>query len=246
MLTRKSMKSLVVLLPTLNEAEGLQWVDERIPYRALYNQGYETKCMVVDGHSNDGSLEIASSLNYDGFEQIGHGKGNAIRQAFHRAIQTKPDVIVMLDADGTYDPRDMLRMLPHLEKNDVIVGDRLRGDLEPGSMTPFNYFGNHVLTWIASVLYNRRCEDLCSGFWMFSAKALQEIELNSLEFELEAEMYASCIYNSLRLQYVPIRYAARIGEAKLGSTADGWHILKKLLIRRFFPKPFEDQSPYSN
>jgi glycosyltransferase involved in cell wall biosynthesis len=233
------MKSLVVLLPTLNEADGLRWVHERLPLQELRHMGFETTCIVADGHSDDGSSELAEVLSFDVFEQVGKGKGLAIRQGFEKAMTYNPDIIVMLDADGTYDPKEMVEFVPHLSRHDVIIGNRLCGRLSPRAMTKLNLLGNHILTWFASILFNRRCEDLCSGYWMFSSKALEKMKLNSIEFELEAEMFATCVHLGLDVEYVPIQYLPRIGEAKLGSTSDGWHILKKLIIRRIFPLPYD-------
>ena len=233
------MKSLVVLLPTLNEADGLRWIHERMPWQDLLDMGFETTCIVADGHSIDGSLDIAKDFSFRFFEQVGNGKGLAIRQGFEKATLYNPDIVVMLDADGTYDPRDMIEFIPHLSKHDVIVGNRLCSRLSPHAMTQLNMLGNHILTWIASILFSRRCEDLCSGYWMFSSKALEKMKLNSIAFELEAEMFAACVHLGLDVEYVPIQYLPRIGEAKLGSTSDGWHILKKLIIRRILPLPYE-------
>jgi len=65
------------------------------------------------------------------------------------------------------------------------------------------------------------------------------MKLNSVSFELEAELFATCVHHRLKIDYVPIHYRPRIGDAELGSTADGWHILKKLIVRRIFPIPYE-------
>ena len=70
------------------------------------------------------------------------------------------DALVMLDADGTYDPAQIPEFVSRLENNDVVIGDRLRGNMEPGAMTRVNYFGNHMLTWIASALYGVNTNDL--------------------------------------------------------------------------------------
>jgi hypothetical protein len=60
-----------------------------------------------------------------------------------------------------------------------------------------------------------------------------------MDFEIEAEMYAECAVANIQLQNYPVQYHPRIGEPKLGSVRDGSSILKKLLIRRFFPHPVD-------
>jgi hypothetical protein len=67
------------------------------------------------------------------------------------------------------------------------------------------------------------------------------MNLNSIDFEIEAEMYAQCAISGIPLSNIPVSYGARLGEAKLGSLRDGSSILRKLLIRKLFPKPVEEE-----
>jgi len=106
-----------------------------------------------------------------------------------------------------------------------------------GAMGRVNYLGNHILTWSAVALYRRFISDLCTGFWVFRREAIDAMRLNSISFEIEAEMYAACCHNKMRIGEVPIRYHNRIGTAKLGSIHDGVRIFRKLFVRRFFRKP---------
>jgi len=232
-----SMKRLVVLLPVLNEALGLEWVLERLPIQELYQQGFETAVLVMDGHSTDGTSIVAEQFDVLFMEQDETGKGMAIRHGFRETLAMGADVVVMLDADGTYRPSEMLNLLKGLDHADVVIGDRLNGRISPDAMTRFNFVGNHLLTWFATALYGVTTNDVCSGYWAISREALNRLVLNSVSFEIEAEMFASMIHQGLSFRYKPISYSARIGEAKLGSTADGWKILRKLITRRIFPNP---------
>lgn len=228
---------LVVLLPVLNEALGLRWVLERLPTDELVARNYRTSVLVVDGHSTDGSMSVADEHGVQVLVQTEAGKGSAIRQGFERALAMNADVVVMLDADGTYAPGDMIRLVDRLEQWDVVIGDRLGGRIDDGAMTRLNFVGNHLLTWTATALYGHTTLDLCSGYWAMTASAITRMKLNSVSFELEAEMYASMVHHRVSFGYVPIRYSVRLGEAKLGSTADGWEILRKLITRKVFPTP---------
>ena len=89
-----------------------------------------------------------------------------------------------------------------------------------------NYFGNHMLTWIASALYGVTTNDLCTGYWGFTKSAIAKLQLNSMRFEIEAEMFTSCVKQDINIASIPISYKARLGEAKLGSLVDGWIIFK--------------------
>ena len=233
------MKNLVVMLPTLDEEYGLREILPLIPRGELNQMGWQTEVWIIDGGSKDLSIEIAEKYDCEIIKQAGYGKGAAMRTGFKKFIESNKDALVMLDADGTYDPAEIPTFVRSLATNDVIIGDRLHGTIEPGALTRMNYFGNHMLTWLASALYGISSNDLCTGYWGFTKSAISRMKLNSMRFEIEAEMYASCVKEGIAIKSIPINYRARIGEAKLGSLVDGWIIFKKLLLRRIFPSPVE-------
>ena len=57
------MKSLVVLLPTLDEEYGLREILPLIPRQQLTTLGWNTEVWVVDGGSRDLSVEIAKEYD---------------------------------------------------------------------------------------------------------------------------------------------------------------------------------------
>ena len=233
-------RGLTILLPTYNEVDALPKVVKALPLDALRAAGWEPRIVVADGRSTDGTQARATELGLELIVQgPAAGKGFGMREGFARFLAHHDDVLVMLDADSTYAPNEMLRLLRHLDRGeyDVVIGSRLRGDIQPGAMSRVNWIGNHILTWFAVALYRVFISDVCTGYWAFRRGAIQKMSLNSTEFEIEAEMYAACATEGLRMSEVPISYAPRIGESKLGSVADGVRILRKLLVRRMFPRP---------
>ena len=240
------MKRLVVMLPTLDEEEGLLLILPKIPFQKLKKLGWETQVWMIDGGSLDRSIEIAKQYHCHIIIQAGKGKGAAMRTGFTKFLESDCDAVVMLDSDGTYDVLEIPRLVSGLETYDVVTGDRLRGKMEPEAMTSLNYFGNHMLTWFASGLYGISTNDLCTGYWAFNRNAIANLKLNSMRFEIEAEMFASCVNEDLMIGSVPVSYSSRVGDAKLGSIVDGWIIFKKLLIRRIFGNPIEASTGKGN
>jgi glycosyltransferase involved in cell wall biosynthesis len=234
------MPSILIMLPTLDEEEAIENVISRIPSSEIEGMGFDYTLLVVDGGSTDRTLDIATEMGCEIIHQWGEGKGLAIRQAFKKFIEYEYAYLVMLDSDGTYSPEEIPLILKSIPKNGVAIGDRLRGNLQNEAMTSTNWIGNHLLTWLAVALHGRPINDLCSGFWGFSRRAVQLLELNSLRFEIEAEMYTSCANRNIPISHVPITYSKRQGEAKLGSVKDGASIARKLIIRRIFPTPYEE------
>src|SRR5947209_15104791 len=92
-----------VVIPALNEAENLSHVLPRIPH-------WVSEILVVDGHSTDGTPDVAMRLRSEVriVQQTGRGKGAALRTGFEHATG---DIIVMLDADGSMDPAEISSMV---------------------------------------------------------------------------------------------------------------------------------------
>ena len=88
-----------VVIPALNEADNLPYVLPKIP-------SWVDEVVVVDGHSTDSTLKAACDLypNVRRVEQVGRGKGAALRSGFAAATG---DIIVMLDADGSMEPGEI-------------------------------------------------------------------------------------------------------------------------------------------
>ncbi|RJU94288.1 MAG: glycosyltransferase [Candidatus Poseidoniales archaeon] len=229
----------MILLPVLNEEDGLDSVLSAIPYQSLREIGWSPNVVIVDGNSSDNSRQIGENSGCKVLVQPTKGKGEAIRVGFEYAIKNDFDAVVMFDADRTYHPDDMLDMLPLLKKGQIIVGNRLTNQMHPHAMTTQNWIGNHLLTWSAVMLFGLEIHDVCSGYWVFDKAALNQMNLNSMDFEIEAEMYAECAVANIQLRNHPVQYQPRIGEPKLGSVRDGSSILKKLIIRRLFPRPVD-------
>mgnify|MGYP001249327528 CR=1 FL=1 len=236
------MKSqgMTILLPTLDEAKALKNVVKRIPFDEISSNGWSIRIVVVDGGSTDGTLELAHELDCQIIRQHGGtGKGRGLREGFANFIDSNDSALVMMDADGTYRPEEIPKLVHILQEDeaDIVIGSRMKGWIEKGAMTRRNWLGNHILTWLAVLLHRVYISDLCTGFWILNRDSINRMNLNSIGFEIEAEMYASAAYNKLKIQETPIHYDKRIGSSKLGSIGDGIRIAAKLIKRKFVKKP---------
>lgn len=226
------MPEILFILPALNEERGVGNVLDRIPSSELQRRGYHVKVWVLDGRSEDRTAEVAKEKGAKVLIQEGRGKGRAVSQAFDFIHS---DFVIMLDADNTYNPRDVLPMMSLLENgHDVVMGSRLQGSMHEGAMTKRNRLGNVMLSSIASILFRRFVSDLCTGFWGFKGSALRKITVDARGFELEAQMFSRCAKSGLVIGEVPINYGCRNGDGtKLRSFSAGARILLTLLTERF-------------
>ena len=223
------MERVAFLIPTLNEALSIGLVIESIPVAELADNGYETAVYVVDGRSVDHTREIAVQKGAQVITEARSGKGAAIQTAF-RAVDA--DYVIVADGDNTYPVSVATEMLRLLQTNDVVIGSRLKGVIQPGAMTRLNVVGNVLLTSLARLLFQVNISDVCTGLWGYRRDAIQRLELAASGFEIEADMFAECVRKGLRIAEIPITYRAREDQPKLSSLRDGAKIGLFLCKRR--------------
>lgn len=205
-----SKEDITVVLPTLNEEKAIgKVIDE------LLSEGY-TKILVVDGYSTDRTVEIARSKGVEVVYQKGKGKAGAIRTAIE--IVETPYMLVM-DADYTYDPKDIERLLRYPEYDEVIG---LRKDRR--NIPLLHRIGNKIISSVLSLLIGQRVSDPCSGMYLIKTESARKLEILSEGFDIEAEIVGEMLIHG-KVTEVPISYRRREGEKKLRSWRDGMRIL---------------------
>ncbi len=223
------MESVAVIIPTLNEERSIGKVIDDVPVADLLQNGLETAVYVIDGQSTDNTREIAVENGATIILEERKGKGSAIQKAF-KSISA--DYAVMVDGDDTYPIEMATQMICVLKKYDVVIGSRLKGTIEPGAMTRLNVVGNTLLSLLARALFGVRISDVCTGFWGYRSDAIRRLDLAAPGFEIEANMFAECVRNGLRIAEIPITYRARKDRPKLASMRDGIKIGLFLCKRR--------------
>ena len=224
-------KTICIVLPALNEEENIGKVIAEIPRAKLEERGYIVRVLVVDNNSTDMTAQLARDSGAEVITETRRGKGRAMRTGFK---QSRADFVFMLDADYTYPGSfipDMLDVL--LGGYDVVIGSRLRGSRAKGSISRLNIIGNHLLTFMARVLYFRKISDLCTGYWGFRGEVLSKLRLSAEGFNLEADLFAQVVKNGYRIGELPIYYRRRGTPTKLNSLRAGLRIGWKLIAGKF-------------
>jgi glycosyltransferase involved in cell wall biosynthesis len=227
------MKSVSIVIPALNEKEGIQKTIRAIPKAELQAIGYEVQILVVDNGSTDGTGELARQAGADVVVELRRGYGNAFKAGFAHATG---DIIATADADVTYPVEDIPRLVKILEDErlEFITTDRFTL-LKKGVMSFRNKSGNAILSFITRVLFDLNIKDSQSGMWVFQRPILHDLILNSntpLSQELKIE---ACHFARCRWKEVPIEYRPRAGKVKLGGWRVGMgnfmNLLKKRIVR---------------
>jgi glycosyltransferase involved in cell wall biosynthesis len=218
-------KSISVLIPTLNEQEGIKKTLNAIPKEKLADLGYDLEIIIIDGNSTDLTREIAQTMGSKVILEKRKGYGRAYKTGFREA---KGNILVTLDADGTY-PADLIpSYVQHLKekKLDFITVNRF-SRMEGGAMGITHRVGNSLLSFFMQLLYSIDVKDSQSGMWVMSKKFADTINTQSEGFSLSEEIKIIA-FKFFRAQELEGTYYRRCGKVKLGTLKDGWLNLKFL------------------
>jgi dolichol-phosphate mannosyltransferase len=222
--------TVAVIIPTLNEERSIGKVIDDVPVANLLENGLKTVVYVIDGQSADNTRQIAVEKGAQIILEERKGKGAAIQKAFKSIIA---DFFIMVDGDDTYPIDKATEMTRLLKTNDVVIGSRLKGNIEPGAMTKLNVVGNTLLSLLAWMLFGTYISDVCTGLWGYRSDTVQRLELLAQGFELEADMFAECAIKGCSIAEIPIAYRARADKPKLSSIDDGLKI-GSFMIRKWW------------
>jgi len=201
---------LLLLLPTLNEEDALKALANEIPD--------EFEVMVVDGHSTDGTKDVALEHNWQFITQrYGRGKGCGIRTGMEEFLKTDCDYLGIIDADHTCDPKEVTRMLCALKDGDfdVVLGSRDMV-MQLHYLGEVSVFVNWLTSGIVSHVYNQKLSDIQTGYWLFARDAVERIlpHLAASGFEIEYDLLYNAWRLGLKIGETPVSIRRRIGKSK--------------------------------
>jgi glycosyltransferase involved in cell wall biosynthesis len=215
-----------VVVPTLNEEHGIDWVLKHVPQ-------WVSEIVLVDGLSTDFTEAVARTMRPDivVVHQRQRGKGAALRAGFAAA---SGDIVAMMDADGSTDPRELGRFVDALKAGaDFVKGSR---HLEGGGSVDFTLFrqmGNRGFVLLANQLCGSRFTDLCYGYCAFWRRHVDALALTADGFEIETQLVLSAVGAGLKICEVPsFELARRAGTSNLNAFRDGRRVLRTLLSER--------------
>ncbi len=193
-----------VVIPALNEAESIGVVVRSMPWDRI------DECIVVDNGSTDGTAAAAAEA---GARVVTSPRGyGAAMAAGTSAVLPTTTAIVMMDGDGSDDVSQMPALLAPLLKGeaDFVIGSRIRGHREPGSMLGSQVFAAHLIGRLVKLLYGFRYTDM-GPFRVIRREALERMKMREMTYGWNLEMQVKAVKMKLRIREVPVNYRRRIG-----------------------------------
>src|SRR5262245_9215662 len=218
---------ITVVIPCLNEEEGIQKVLTELP-------DFVDEAVVVDNNSTDRTAEVSRAMGAIVVRELHRGYGRAYKKGFSHATG---DIIITLDGDHSY-PVDALSYLleAFIHSRVGFLSASRFPTLTKDAMSFKHRFGNFVQSFTMSILFMRWVSDSQSGMWVFKRSALERMKLRSDGMAFSEEIKIEAIRNRvIASREILVNYSQRVREKKLQPWRDGYRNMAFLFRTRFAP-----------
>lgn len=212
--------SFCVIIPTKNEEETIGDILDEV-------KKLTENILIVDGHSNDSTVQITQDKGIKCVFDNGLGKGDALRVG---AANTTEDIIVFMDADGSHEPADIQKLIDPIRigEADMVVASRILGGSDELHGT-FNKFlrntGNNFLAVLINLKWKTALSDIENGFRAIRRDVFDRINLTANGFTVEQEMVLRCLKHDFRVKEIASHeFERKSGYSKL-RTIQGFYFL---------------------
>ena len=220
-----------VTMHTYNEEQVIEKT-----VKDFVKQDYVEKVIVIDNHSTDRTVELARESGATVITKTSNkGYAHSWCLGLREALKTDANIIVITDADGTYNGYDIKKMIPYLDNCDMVIGTRMTqvlsekanqndtflvwGNLFIATFFQLKYFNlrHFGVAPLSDVGCSYRCirrESLEKIIGDFTKRNSDELEKGITDFTITLFTTKSAIENDLRVIEVPITFKERLGISK--------------------------------
>jgi len=217
-------KKVSIVIPTYNEAESIRGVIE-----GFFSTGLVDEVVVVNNNARGNtSDEVSKTKARMVMETKNQGYGHALMRGLKEATG---DLIVMTEADGTHDPKDLHKFLLYSDDFEVVFGTRTsRAAIWSGAFMPFSVrFGNWAVAKFLEVLHNGpTLTDVGCTYKLITKEALEKIiplfPLSEGGGKWSPEFMIWTLKKGFVPIEIPIMYKPRVGESMY--TGSVWRAAK--------------------
>jgi glycosyltransferase involved in cell wall biosynthesis len=193
------------IIPCLDEEAAIARV-----VTSVFAQGI-SEVVVVDGGSQDSTADRATAAGARVIVDLRRGYGRAI-QAGIAAVRKDAEILVFLDGDGS----DPVEFIPDLVSPIIagqavfVLGSRVRGARERGSLTPQQVIAAHVGRVLLRLVYGARFSDL-SPFRAIRRDVLDCLGMSEMTYGWNLEMLMRVAAANLPALEIAVGQRRRIG-----------------------------------
>jgi dolichol-phosphate mannosyltransferase len=205
---------LSVVMPAYREADALrQLLPSLIP--AVKSLSENAEIIVAD--SMEALDDTAAVCAGYGVRHIFRTGGNAYGDAVRTGIRSSTGrYVLLMDADGSHNPRDINRLWSARDSCDIIIGSRyIRGGSTENPAILI--WMSRVLNYMYKFAFSLRVNDVSNSFRLYRGEQLRSIELISNDFDIVEEILIRLAFGLTKstVTEVPVTFEQRkAGESK--------------------------------
>jgi glycosyltransferase involved in cell wall biosynthesis len=199
------MKKTLVMY-TMDEIEGVKGIFEKIPID-LFDQ-----FIVMDNHSNDGTIEFLEEHDVNVIQQKNPGRTNALIEAIEHA---SGDIIVNLSSDGNENPEDIPKILKKFEEGyEMVTASRFlpesKVDVEDDKLR-IRVFGNKICAMLVNLCWGTNVTDTTNALRGFTKSCYKRSKLNTFGYTENFQLTIRCGKLKIKTTEIPTQELPRIG-----------------------------------
>jgi glycosyltransferase involved in cell wall biosynthesis len=223
---------IIVTIPAYNEQDTLQKLIKEVQ-AAMKGARHSYKVLVVDDGSKDSTASVAKKAGAIVYSHPRNfGLAETFRSEIAKALELKADIIVHLDADGQYLPKEIPKLIKEIENGyDLVLGSRFDGKIE--NMPLIKKLGNIAFSRVISNITGMRISDAQTGFRAFTREVAKEITIIS-DHTYTQEQIIKAARQKFRIKEVPVYFAKRNDKSRLISNPFGYALKAWINIIRIY------------
>ena len=208
-----------VIIPAYNEEKSIPLVIADIP------SSYVREVIVVSNGSTDATEENAREAGATVLQEPNRGYGYACLRGISHLVrkgQTSPDIVVFMDGDYSDYPEELVDLIRPITDDgyDMVIGSRVLGVRQVGSLTIPQIFGNWLATRLIRWIYGEKFTDL-GPFRAIKFNKLIDLNMEDKTYGWTVEMQVKAAKMGFACKELPVRYRQRIGVSKVSGTVKG-------------------------
>jgi glycosyltransferase involved in cell wall biosynthesis len=224
-----------VIIPAFNEEKSIGKVIREIP------GGLINEIIVVNNNSSDDTEKVAVDAGATVLHESRQGYGAACLKGIEYLVKRNSDIVVFIDGDYSDFPEETeLLVKPILiEGYDFVLGSRVMGQREPGSLPFHSIFGNIISGILIKLFWNVKYTDL-GPFRAIKFDKLLQLNMVDQWYGWTVEMQIKAAKHNLKIKEVPVSYRKRIGKSKVSGTMRGSFMAGTIILKTIFVQLFKD------
>ena len=219
--------STAVVITTLNEIDG---VKELLP---KIKKEWAEEWLVVDGNSNDGTVDEVKKLGFNIALQKKKGHGDAVSRG---VSDTKSDFILYWGPDGNHELQEIPTLIGKIKEgfDQVIISrfGKTSVNLDAGRM---DTFGNKMFTFLINIFFGGRLTDALNLSRIITRKSMLRLKFDAEGLDSTTQMSIRALKQKHKIIAISGNEGKRIGgKRKVEPIPVGWDLTKLIILEFIF------------